>query len=170
MSEIVAFYKGENVHPLKYTIDEMWKWEAKQIEGIDSFIHWLFPLDEPSEGNLKAPILTKDDIAEFRTNGQIRENLMMSFRMMLRYYGFTYAPDATSIERASDFEARSGWLYPSNHHYLKITRILKCLMLLDFEDVAHMFFSALREVYGTHRMYIGPVTYKFWRNTVGEPG
>jgi hypothetical protein len=167
-SRIVAFYKGENVHPLKYTIQEMWKWEGRQIEGIHSFIQWLFPLDEPSANNFKAPILTKDEIVQFRTDVTVRDNMMMSLRIMLKYYGFTLDPDGETIQKADDFEARSGWIYPSNHNYLRITRILKSLVLLDFEKEAHMFFVALREVYHTHRNYIGPVTYEYWCDAVGE--
>jgi hypothetical protein len=167
-SRIVAFYKGQNVHPLKYTIQEMWAWESRQIESIHSFIQWLFPLDEPSANNFKAPILTEAEIVEFRADGTIRQNMMMSLRMMLKYYGFAISPDASSIQKASDFEARSGWIYPSNHNYLRITRILKSLMLLAFEDQARKFFAALKDVYRTHRLYIGPVTYKFWCEAVGE--
>ena len=169
-SRIVAFYKGEDVHPLKYTIQEMWTWEGKQIEGIHSFIQWLFPLDEPSTNNVKAPILSEAEIEEFRTNSTVRENMMKSLRMMLRYYGFTFAPDGKSIQKSSDFEARSGWIYPTNHNYLRITRILKSLMLSGFDAEARMLFAALRDVYGTHRRYIGPVTFKFWCDAVGEHG
>ena len=168
VSRIVAFYKGENVHPVKYTLEEMWTWEARRIETIHNFIQWLFPLDVPSANSFKVPILTAEDIVEFRTDAEIRRKLMMSLRMMLKYCGFRFTADATAIEKSDDFEARSGWIYPSNHNYLRISRILNCLMLLDFRDQAHMFFDALKDVYRTHRRYIGPVTYKFWCDAVGE--
>jgi hypothetical protein len=167
-SRIVAFYKGENVHPLKYTIQEMWTWEGRQIEGTHSFIQWIFPLNEASANSFKAPILNDQEIEEFKTNAKVRENMMMSLRMMLKYYGFAFAPDGESIQKAIDFEARSGWLYPSNHNYLRVTRILKSLMLLDFQKEARAFFAALRNVYQTHHRYIGPITWKFWCEAVGE--
>jgi hypothetical protein len=148
----------------------MWKWDVRQIEGLHSFIQWLFPLNEPSANDLKAPILSEAEITEFRTDAKVRANMMMSFRMMLNYYGFALAADGRSIAPSPDFEAKSGWIYPSNHNFLRITRILKSLMLLSFQDEARMMFAALKEVYLTHRIYIGPVTYKYWCNAVGEPG
>jgi hypothetical protein len=100
----------------------MWKWEGRQIEGIHSFIQWLFPLDEPSANNFRAPILTKDEIVQFRTDVTVRDNMMMSLCIMLKYYGFTLDPDGETIQKADDFEARSGatWLfvYPSTYRSL----------------------------------------------------
>ena len=155
MSRIVAFYRGENVHPLRYTIEEKWTWEGRRVEATHNFIQWLFPLDVASANSFKAPILTKEDIQEFKTDSTIRARLMESFRMMLKYYGFTFANDRKSILKAEDFESRSGWLCPSNHNFLRISRILNCLMLLDFQNEAHMFFGALKEIYRTHARYIG---------------
>jgi len=168
MSRIVAFYKGQNVHPLQYTIEEMWTWEGRRVETIHNFIQWLFPLNVASANSFKAPILTEEDIQQFKTDAEIRGRLMQSLRMMLKYYGFTFAKEGSQIVKAKDFEARSGWLYPSNHNYLRISRILNCLMLLDFDQEAHMFFRALREVYRTHRIYIGEVTWGHWCRAVGE--
>jgi len=170
MSIIVSFYKGENVHPLKYTIQEMWTWEGRQIEGIHTFIQWLFPLNEASANSFNAPILSKEDIEEFKSDDVMRQNLMKSFRIMLRYYGFAFTDDELSIAKANDFETRSGWIYPSNHNYLRISRILKCLMLLDFQDEAQMLFSELKEIYRTHSKYIDPITYQYWCKAVGSKG
>jgi Opioid growth factor receptor (OGFr) conserved region len=170
LSRIIEFYKGENVHPLKYTIEEIWTWEGRRVETIHNFIQWLFPLDVPSANSFKAPILTTEDIEEFRTNTEIRNRMMKSLRMMLKYYGFAFAEGGGGIAKANDFEARSGWIYPNNHNYLRISRMLKCLMLLDFPKEAHMFFSVLKDLYRTHRRYIGPTTYEYWCKAVEEAG
>jgi hypothetical protein len=144
----------------------MWTWEGRRVEATHTFIQWLFPLDVPSGNSFGAPILIKEDIQQFRTDPEIRTNLMKSFQMMLKYYGFAFSNDNKSIVKASDFEARSGWIYPSNHNYLRISRILNCLMLLGFTTEAEMFFNVLDEVYKTHRRYIGPTTYQYWEKAV----
>jgi hypothetical protein len=167
MSIIVAFYQNENVHPLKYTLEEMWTWDDRKIESLHSFIQWMFPLKEPSANSLDAPILTKEDIEQFKTDPEIRARLMKSFLMMIHYYGFAFSDDNTSIVKGPDFETRSGWLYPSNHNYLRITRILKCLVLSNFQNEAVMFYKALEEIYKTHGRYIGPTSYRYWCNAVG---
>ena len=87
--------------------------------------------------------------------------------MMLEYYGFKFTTNKTAIVKANDFESRSGWIYPSNHNYLRISRIIKCLMLLDFQDEAQMFFSVLKGMYKTHAKYIGPITYQHLCMAVG---
>ncbi len=72
MSRIAAFYKGENVHPLGYPIQEMWTWEGRQVEATHAFIQWLFPLDVPSGNSIGAPILSNEDVEQFRTDKEIR--------------------------------------------------------------------------------------------------
>jgi hypothetical protein len=168
LSRLLDFYRGQDVHPLRYTIEEMWTWDGRRVETLHNFIQWLFPLDVPSANSFKAPILTKEEIAEFKTDPELRRRLMESLRMMLRYYGFQFADDGSAIEKAKDFETRSGWLYPENHNYLRISRILNCLVLLGFSGEARMFFEALREIYRTHRRYIGEISWGHWCRAVGE--
>ena len=131
MSRIVAFYKRENIHPLRYTIEEMWTWEGRRVEATHTFIQWLFPLNVPSGNSIGAPVLTEDDLDQFQTNPELRARLMKSFSMMLKYYGFAFSEDEKRIVKADDFEARSGWLYPSKHNYLRISKLFSACWFGD---------------------------------------
>lgn len=168
MSRVVQFYRLENVHPLKYTIEEMWAWDDRQLERMHNFIQWWFPLDEPSGNSLGAPILTKHEIEQFHTDKEIQKRLLKSFSIMMNYYGLAFDEEAGKIERAKDFEKRSGWLFPDNHNYLRITRILKSMKLLGFPEISKVLFGALEGLYKEYRIYIGPKTWKYWSDSVKE--
>jgi hypothetical protein len=166
MSRVVQFYRLENVHPLKYTIEEMWQWDDRQLEKMHNYIQWWFPLDEPSGNSLGAPILTMDEIEQFHTDKEIRVRLLKSFSIMMNYYGFAFDDKTGKIGKAKDFEKHSGWLFPDNHNYLRITRILKSMTLLGFPEISKALLGVLEGLYKEYRVYIGPKTWKYWSDSL----
>ena len=91
---------------------------------------------------------------------------------MLGFYGFAMRPAADpaqgmTIAPAGDFDAKSrNWLTTANHNHLRITRILKSLILLGLKREAQEWFAALQRVYVANADVIGRTTYEYWRNAV----
>ncbi len=54
----------------------------------------------------------------------------------------------------------------ANHNHLRITRILKSLILLGLKREAQEWFAALQRVYVANADIIGRTTYEYWRNAV----
>ena len=146
------------------------------MESVHDYIQWLFPLPERSGFNVSAPVLTREDIQEFRTRTDLQETLRVSFLRMMNFYGFeSQSGEQITITRAPNFEAKAkGWLSSSNHNHLRITRILRCLTVLGLEAEAKDFFGCLAEVYKDEQNKplpaISEETMEYWREAVGDSG
>ena len=51
-----------------------------------------------------------------------------------------------------------------DHNYLRITRILKCLMTFGLIDEAQAFYECLRQIYREESDQIGGETFQYWTN------
>ncbi len=60
------------------------------------------------------------------------------------------------------------WVTPGNHNLLRLSRILRCLHLLGFEDEARALLRDLEALYKAGAgAAIGPVTLGYWRRAAG---
>ncbi len=168
-SQLIAFYLGKGSDASGRMLDEILSWNDEQFEDVHDYIQWLFPLQERSAFNSSAPLVTIDDIAVFHENSTAREKLSLSFVRLLDFYGFSVVMDSDTIkiEKSEKFEEKArNWLTPYNHNFLRITRILKSLVLLGYSKYAIVFLQALEEVYKDNSQIIGEKTLSYWRNTV----
>jgi hypothetical protein len=164
---LVDFYLGNSPDYNQRLLRDIWTWDHEKLEEIHDYIQVLFPLPEASAYNSRAPILLPEDIAEFRANPKIRENLLRSFRMMLDFYGLEYQEDPPLVRKASHFPQRSQvWLVYGNHNHLRITRILKCLTVCGLSIPARAFLACLLELREQQPREIGEVTLAYWRDAV----
>ena len=125
----------------------------------------LFPLKEPSQFNLRAPLLDDATAERFRSDEVIQANLRRSFLVMLRFYGFRMDEKTGEIVEADKFTRRAReWLHPGDHNHLRITRILKCLTLCGLRDRAEAFLRLLLAPPGQDR--ISTASRQFWRDAV----
>jgi Opioid growth factor receptor (OGFr) conserved region len=128
----------------------------------------LFPLPEPSGANPAAPTLTSEAIAAFRTDEALQRDLLDSFALMLRFYGFRLAPGTTRIERAPNASERiADWCRPGNHNFLRLTRIMRSLAVLGLSDHARSLLGQLEQLYNEHPQIVGERTIGFWRRAAG---
>ncbi len=89
---------------------------------------------------------------------------------MLRFYGLECHESQVGkviIQKSKEFSERKWeWIHLCNHNYLRITRILKCLMLFGLQDEAQSFYDCLCQVYQENRDRIGDDTFQYWTNAV----
>src|SRR5271155_4702413 len=102
-----AFYRGEAPDHLGRMLEDILRWNDDKLEAGHDYIHVLFPLREPSAHIPSAPVLDDATLAEFRKNHTIQENLLRSFRVMLRFYGFELDTQKREVGKAADFPGKA---------------------------------------------------------------
>jgi hypothetical protein len=167
---IVPFYLGEQPDAEGRMIQEIWAWDFEDLECQHDYIQWLFPLPERSSFNPDAPVVDEEVIQAFHANVRLRHNLLHSFTLMLKFYGLQGDSDNEGqfvITKSEDYPVRKKeWLCPLDHNYLRITRILKCLMLLRLESYAQSFYRCLKQIYREESSHIGGETFQYWTNAI----
>lgn len=167
-NHIVEFYKGKVKDSKKRYISNILDFNYFQLEEIHDYIQWLFPLKEPSLFNRNAPILTDEDILEFKNNDIIKSNIIKALKLLLNFYGYHLDEDNFMLVKKTKYSIRlKYWMTPGNHNFLRITRILKFLKLMDMENYALLFFNELQSLYDNeYKNIIGENTYNYWYNAV----
>jgi len=71
-----------------------------------------------------------------RESPEIKERVLKSYRLMLDFYGLQLTDELTGqLERTQGYASRYRNLTRSSHNYLRISRILKHLSIMDFEHL-----------------------------------
>ncbi|MEH1983803.1 MAG: opioid growth factor receptor-related protein [Nostoc sp.] len=163
---LVPFYLGEQQDSEGRTIQEMWTWNFEELECAHDYIQWLFPLPEQSAFNPDAPIVDESVIQAFQINPHLRQNWLRSFTVMLQFYGFQRHESNDRkivVSQSEDYPNRKReWVSILDHNYLRITRILKCLIIFGLENEAQAFYECLREIYREDSDRIGGETFRYW--------
>ncbi|MEH2218901.1 MAG: opioid growth factor receptor-related protein [Nostoc sp.] len=167
---LVPFYLGEQKDSQGRTIQEMWAWDFEELECTHDYIQWLFPLPERSAFNPDAPIVDEEVIQVFQNNPHLGQNLLRSLTVMLQFYGLQLHESNDGkivVSQSEDYQNRKReWVCIFNHNYLRITRILKCLMIFGLENEAQAFYECLRQIYREDSDRIGGETFQYWTNAV----
>lgn len=167
---IVPFYLNKQTDAEGRLLREIWEFDNDELEDEHNYIQWLFPLRDASIHNYNAPIVDDSVIEAFSTDPRLRQNLLQSLKVMLRFYGLEMN-DAENenivIIRSEDYESRREvWLRKYNHNYLRLTRILRCLMIFELEEYAEALYECLEKIYDEEGDKIGDETFQFWTNAV----
>ncbi|XP_074776491.1 opioid growth factor receptor isoform X2 [Athene noctua] len=134
----LSFYKNEiRFLPQGLHIEnllESW-WDNYEIlEENHSYIQWLFPLREHGM-NWRAKPLTCQEIQAFKKSKEVMRRFIRAYQLMLRFYGIILINEATGeLKRAENWVERFKNLNRFSHNNLRITRILKCLGEMGYED------------------------------------
>ena len=167
--QLLAFYGGLGVDHRDRTLEEVLRLSISAMEGTHDYIQWLFPLDVVSSVTPNAPLVDDACKVAFRSDPTLRANLRRSLDKMLGFYGMKLASDPTGddIARATFFAQRTPhWLTLGNHNYMRITRMLKSLVLLGQEQLAASLLKCLEALYLEFPQAIGSTTIRYWRNAV----
>ncbi|XP_068117938.1 opioid growth factor receptor-like protein 1 [Hyperolius riggenbachi] len=133
----LKFYKNQMPFiPNGELIDDIhnkWKEDYDTLEYNHNYIQWLFPLQEQGV-NWSATPLTKQELEYMRNDDKIRRRFMMSYKLMLGFYGIKLQnPKTGEVTRAYNWEERFSNLNSHTHNNLRITRILKCLGEMGYQ-------------------------------------
>jgi hypothetical protein len=168
MSQIVDFYRGQGTDSKGRSLTEIRSWDNDDLEAVHDFIQWLFPLPEPSQFNPDAPLLSAEDITAFKSDPVLRANLMKSFHRILGFLGFALGNDGKIVEGDS-FSARIPDVWAMlNHNWLRITRILRSLMLLGMDAQAQALYERLSALFTSRKFPIPPDTFRYWTDAMNS--
>lgn len=162
---LIAFYLGNAPDHLGRMLEDMLRWSDDKLELGHDYIQVLFPLLEPSMHVPHAPVLDAAALAEFQKNTTIKKNLLRSFEVMLRFYGFHLDTDTREVVAAPDFHVKAAnWLFIGDHNHLRITRMLKCLSACGLRDYAASFLRALLPIAEPGK--VSEETIGYWKRAV----
>ena len=168
-TKLLDFYSGTGIDHQGRKIEDIWSWNYEKLERVHDFIQWIFPLSEPSSFNPDAPILTVEEISSFRNSEELKGRLLISFDLMLGFYGFVRLENRGNVKilKGPNYETRiQKWVTPYNHNLLRITRILKSITLLGLSVYAAKFLDALEELYLERQNVIGAVSFQYWKSAI----
>lgn len=161
-SYIYNFLLNKEISNEGLYLSEIWKFSTVELEKTHNYIQWLFPTNEKSKYNSKAPVIK--DISIFINHPEkdvIKENIKTSLAIMLRFYGLELQCD--KIVKSESYDVRrKEWITHNNHNYLRITRILKCLSLFSLQEEKSMFLNILTDIYNENKGAITKKTYQYW--------
>jgi hypothetical protein len=164
---LLSFYSRQSSDDRGRTLDHVRGLDVRELERIHDYIQWLFPLPERSGANPAAPTLTPETIVAFRSDDALRGELLESFAVMLAFYGFRLAHGTPRIERAPDADERIGeWFRPGNHNFLRLTRIMRSLVVLGLPEHARSLLGQLEQLYSEWPAIVGDLTIGYWRDSV----
>uniref|UniRef100_A0A8C0EZL1 Opioid growth factor receptor n=1 Tax=Bubo bubo TaxID=30461 RepID=A0A8C0EZL1_BUBBB len=130
LSDFLLFFSGLHIENLL----ESWWDNYEVLEENHSYIQWLFPLREHGM-NWRAKPLTCQEIQVFKKSKEVMRRFIRAYQLMLRFYGIILINEATGeLKRAENWAERFKNLNRFSHNNLRITRILKCLGEMGYED------------------------------------
>ncbi len=168
MSALIDFLRGKGRDAAGRRLADVWAMSDGDLERHHDFIQWMFPLDEPSSAVPDSPVLTAEDFLVIGREAVIRANIRRSLDRMLGFYGFQWDSERQRLQLGSHFpQQAANWLSTGNHNFLRITRILKCLILMGEHEPARAFLGALEGIakQGYARI-IGTTSLELWRKAV----
>lgn len=141
--------------------DEFW-------ESCHDFIQWVFPTNQPSVFNPIAPILDRHTARWIS-----KRNLLRAFDRFLTFLGVKDPQNPDAIGNIRYARVRQ-WYQPGNHNLLRITRVLKCLMLCGMYHEARALEYFLHKcrnyAHGNGWESIPQETWDFWNKALMAKG
>src|SRR5262249_54395618 len=98
MSRLVGVYRGQARDTGGRAPGALWDWDDESLEEVHDFIQWLFPLPEPSNFNADAPLLSEQDVREFRGDPALQARLRRSLERLLTFLGLACGEDGKVVE------------------------------------------------------------------------
>jgi len=143
---ITKFYLGMDIHPRGHNLKDVLAMDNGYLSRNHELPQWLFPLDGPRRPG--GPFLSKEEIRIFTSNLTMRKNFLDVFKKYLAIFGFQYEGKVISLSSKTDPNTffTDKWMQPRSHAYVFITRISRCLTLLNFREEAKQLLDILFRV------------------------
>ena len=120
---IYRFLKGLEPNTNGHLLTDIWQFTDREINANHDFIQILFPLDEPSKLSLnKFYLQNPETIEKIRMDPIAVNNILQSKDWFLEF-----------------LKRKDSWQYFHNHNQLRITRVIKSLILLVSREEARLF-------------------------------
>lgn len=126
------------------TLDQVRALPPQDLERIHTFIQLLFPLEGPaSSNNPEAPLLTPQIIRALSLSPRFLMQLETNATVMADFWGLSFDSATRTYSQAPNSLQEFTNLMTHPHNFLRITRMLKCLIYFGKRDIANAFYTAL---------------------------
>lgn len=143
MNDLLNFYYGSGTDHKGRTLAEMVTQDDYWFEHTHDFIQWMFPLNELSRASLYAPLVDGNTLKAFHADPLLKSNMRVSLVRFLKFLGLAF--DGVNLRKTSEWESRKHeWFTEHSHNSLRITRILKSMVLLGLKTDAVQLHLGLR--------------------------
>ena len=148
---IYLFLKGLEPDDKGRFIYDIWNFSDTELECNHDFIQRLFPLNEPSSLSLNKFYIEDPAIIEqIRIDPTIAKNFITSKNFYLAF-----------------LLRNEGWQYRYNHNQLRITRIIKSLLLLVSREEAESFHQQVISLINRNSS-IPAKAHDYWNQALGN--
>lgn len=164
MSKITEFYNGDTCEGK--SLEDILGRDDEYLEYGHDWVQWVFPLQEPSNFNPDAPLLTDDDIQIFKSNPVIQNNLFISFIRFLEFLGLNYRLTSSGEHLIAETPEFEPILFKMpNHNWFRISRVLKSLCLLGQKHEAMVFYKYLKKLH-EEKGWVSENSFTYWMEAI----
>lgn len=167
ISEIKKFYIEGCPNAAGYTLEDILSQSDSWLEQRHDYIQWLFPTDQTSQYNPKAPVISQKSADKLiqKYEDILKERVIKSFFRMAKFYGFRvfYIVGNSVVVEPNDI-LEKGWLSKGNHNFLRLTRIMESLQLFGLNNYYKALKECLLDIAAKYPDIIGEKTKMYWEN------
>ena len=149
--DIYLFLKGFGTDDRGRTLQSIWDFDDQTIDTCHNFIQKIFPTNEQSTHSLNTFFIDSNELIDhIRIDPRAAKNLLISKDWFLAY-----------------LSRNNSWQYGYNHNQLRVTRVIKSLLLLVSRVEAQLFCSSVHELIKADSN-IPAITYDYWMAALGN--
>lgn len=169
---ILSFYLGSGPDHCGRTLSQIVQKSDRWLEETHDYIQWLFPLDVRSQFNPNAPLLTNEIRTAFTDPSnpdrpKLQQNFCSAIYRMMVFYGYSFSPGSNDVSPTGEWRDKAdNWLSDGNHNFMRMTRMLRSMILLGREELARSFHECLLAAARVHPPIISERTVEFWNEAV----
>jgi len=169
VNQLLAFYYGTGADHRGRTLAEILRQDDLWFELTHDFVQWLFPLDQLSRASLHAPLVDRATVLAFHSDDLLRQHLRASVGRMVRFLGLSF--DGVSVAAGANWTDRRGeWFDLNTHNSLRITRLLKSMVLLGLAAEAVQLGKGLEALCASNPACgVTAESRAHWRNAITLP-
>lgn len=149
-TKLFEFYQGKGLDDQGRSIDQILGWDPNKFDQDHDFIQWLFPLQEPSEFNKNAPLLDPETRIAIINDVSAMCNVARAF---LKF---------------QNFMKEYNWATPNNHNFLRISRVIKSLVLLGRSVMAQHIFDLAKAQHQAFPEIISDKIFGYWSEALSQ--
>uniref|UniRef100_A0A7S4QTN3 Opioid growth factor receptor (OGFr) conserved domain-containing protein n=1 Tax=Alexandrium monilatum TaxID=311494 RepID=A0A7S4QTN3_9DINO len=167
---LLPFFRGVGTDSQGRRLAEIRAFSFEEMERVHDYVQWMFPTDEPSMFNLRAPLLTPELQRAFAGDEALRRELRLNFVRFCQFLGLEVQGGEGEVRVAvgPHFQERvpDCWssMFGGNHNWLRISRVLQCLGLCSLPAEQRALMACLEEVLDAGRARCGSaIAHWRWR-------
>ena len=126
--DYLRFLEGTEKEDKGRYVTDILKYGSIRLELVHNYVQRMFPTNEQSKFSNIKPI-TDEDIALLRASDTAKENISKMYQKMLVFWKI----DGDRYKKwgsGAPFRLWNNW---NNHNHWRMTRVIKCFMLLGME-------------------------------------